>query len=58
MKEFNFGIDHRMLVNIEKGGPAEDTIFIPVDSINPSRVLKIGSKLSPNLKKELIKFLK
>ena len=35
---------------VEKTGPAEDTISIPVDQKDPSKVLKIGSQLNPILR--------
>ncbi|XP_074351903.1 uncharacterized protein LOC141691055 [Apium graveolens] len=41
----------------EKIGPAEDTIEIPIDEKDPSRVLRIGSQLAPRLKEGLSIFL-
>ena len=41
----NIDIDPRMPEYVERAGAAEDTIFIPVDEHEPSRVLKIGSHL-------------
>lgn len=51
MKEYDFDINPKMPAVVEKEGPAEDTIPVPVDSKDPSKVLKIGSQLSPKLKK-------
>ncbi|XP_074336766.1 uncharacterized protein LOC141673937 [Apium graveolens] len=41
----------------EKMGHAEDTIEIPVDEKDPSKVLRIGSQLAPRLKEDLSIFL-
>ncbi|XP_074342063.1 uncharacterized protein LOC141679465 [Apium graveolens] len=42
---------------MEKMGPAEDTIEIPVDEKDPSKILRIGSQLVPRLKEGLSIFL-
>ncbi|XP_074374144.1 uncharacterized protein LOC141714528 [Apium graveolens] len=45
-------LDPRIPMPTEKMGPAEDTIEIPVDEKDPSKVLRIGSQLAPRLKEE------
>ncbi|XP_074356707.1 uncharacterized protein LOC141696466 [Apium graveolens] len=50
-------LDPRIPMPIEKMGPAEDTIEIPVDEKDPSKVLRIGSQLAPRLKEGLSIFL-
>ncbi|XP_074356686.1 uncharacterized protein LOC141696444 [Apium graveolens] len=50
-------LDPRIPIPTKKMGPAEDTIEIPVDEKDPSKVLRIGSKLVPRLKEGLSKFL-
>lgn len=58
VKQFDLDIDPRMPAIIEKVRPVDDTFSIPIDIKDPSKVLKIGSQLSPELKEELMKFLK
>ncbi|XP_074323844.1 uncharacterized protein LOC141660756 [Apium graveolens] len=41
----------------EKTGPAEDTISIPVDKDDPSKVLKVGSQLADEMRRSLARFL-
>ncbi|XP_074355327.1 uncharacterized protein LOC141694568 [Apium graveolens] len=50
-------LDPRIPMPTEKMGPAEDTIEIPVDEKDPSKVLRIGSQLAPRLKEGLSIFL-
>ncbi|XP_074322718.1 uncharacterized protein LOC141659690 [Apium graveolens] len=50
-------LDPRIPMPTEKMGPSEDTIEIPVDEKDPSKVLRIGSQLTPRLKEGLSKFL-
>ncbi|XP_074362906.1 uncharacterized protein LOC141703225 [Apium graveolens] len=50
-------LDPRIPMPTEKMGPAEDTIEIPVDEKDPSKVLRIGSQLTPRLKEGLSIFL-
>ncbi|XP_074351545.1 uncharacterized protein LOC141690665 [Apium graveolens] len=47
----------RIPMPTEKMGPAEDTIEIPVDEKDPSKVLRIGSQLALRLKEGLSIFL-
>ncbi|XP_074376769.1 uncharacterized protein LOC141718283 [Apium graveolens] len=50
-------LDPRIPMPMEKTGPTEDTIEIPVDEKDPSKVLRIGSQLAPRLKEGLSIFL-
>ncbi|XP_074346599.1 uncharacterized protein LOC141685395 [Apium graveolens] len=50
-------LDPRIPMPMEKMGPAEDTIEIPVDEKDPSKVLRIGSLLTPSLKEGLSIFM-
>ncbi|XP_074374423.1 uncharacterized protein LOC141714827 [Apium graveolens] len=50
-------LDPRILMPMEKMGPAKDTIEILVDEKDPSKVLRIGSQLAPRLKEGLSIFL-
>ncbi|XP_074359604.1 uncharacterized protein LOC141699604 [Apium graveolens] len=50
-------LDPRIPMPTEKMGPVEDTIEIPVDEKDPSKVLRIGSQLAPRLKEGLSIFL-
>ena len=43
-----FDLDPRMPETVDKTGPTEDTISIPVDQKDPSKVLKIGSTVESN----------
>ena len=43
---------------VERAGAVEDTIFILVDEHEPSRVLKIGFYLDPDIRDALVSFLK
>ncbi|XP_074363199.1 uncharacterized protein LOC141703637 [Apium graveolens] len=51
-------LDPRMPPMVERAGAAEDTIPILVDPNDPSKVLRIGSNLSPDLREDLARFLK
>ncbi|XP_074377645.1 uncharacterized protein LOC141719162 [Apium graveolens] len=44
-------------MHAEKTGPAEDTIYVPVDKDDPSKVLKVGSQLSYETRERLTHFL-
>ncbi|XP_074327728.1 uncharacterized protein LOC141665641 [Apium graveolens] len=50
-------LDPRIPMPTEKMVSAEDTIEIPVDEKDPSKVLRIGSQLAPRLKESLSIFL-
>ncbi|XP_074366739.1 uncharacterized protein LOC141707460 [Apium graveolens] len=56
-RDFDFDLDPRILMPAEKTGPAEDTISIPVDKNDPSRVLKVGSQLDDEMRGSLARFL-
>ncbi|XP_074356818.1 uncharacterized protein LOC141696593 [Apium graveolens] len=56
-RDFDFDLDPRIPMPIEKTGPAEDTISIPVDKNDPSRVLKVGSQLDEEMRGGLTRFL-
>ncbi|XP_074359652.1 uncharacterized protein LOC141699695 [Apium graveolens] len=43
---------------VERAGAVEDTIPILVDPNDPSKVLRIGSNLSPDLREDLARFLR
>ncbi|XP_074327404.1 uncharacterized protein LOC141665323 [Apium graveolens] len=51
-------LDPKMPPMVERAGAAEDTIPILVDPNDPSKVLRIGSNLSPDLREDLAHFLK
>ncbi|XP_074363093.1 uncharacterized protein LOC141703467 [Apium graveolens] len=51
-------LDPRMPPMVERAGAAEDTIPILVDPNDPSKVLRIGSNLSPDLREDLARFLR
>lgn len=55
---FDFDLDPRMPIPVEKTSPAEDTVDIAVDAENAEKVLKIGSRLVPEVCEALVKFLK
>ncbi|XP_074377886.1 uncharacterized protein LOC141719406 [Apium graveolens] len=56
-RDFDFDLDPRIPTPIEKTGPAEDTISIPVDKNDPSKVLKMGSQLDDEMRGGLTRFL-
>ncbi|XP_074361144.1 uncharacterized protein LOC141701377 [Apium graveolens] len=56
-RDFDFDLDPRILMPAKKTGPAEDTISIPVDKNDPSRVLKVGSQLDDEMRESLARFL-
>lgn len=56
-RNFNIYLDPRIPLPTEKTGAAEDTIYILVDGNDPNKFLKIGSQLSPMLRKMLMEFL-
>ncbi|XP_074337673.1 uncharacterized protein LOC141674871 [Apium graveolens] len=51
-------LDPRMPSMVERAGAVEDTIPILVDPNDPSKVLRIGSNLSPDLREDLARFLR
>ncbi|XP_074378382.1 uncharacterized protein LOC141719919 [Apium graveolens] len=51
-------LDPRMPPMVERAGAAEDTIPILVDPNDPSKVLRIGSNLSFDLREDLARFLR
>ncbi|XP_074323440.1 uncharacterized protein LOC141660358 [Apium graveolens] len=56
-RDFDFDLVPRIPMPAEKTGPAEDTIYVPVDKDNPSKVLKVGSQLSYEMRGRLTNFL-
>ncbi|XP_074336598.1 uncharacterized protein LOC141673755 [Apium graveolens] len=56
-RDFDFDLDPRIPMPAEKTGPAEDTISIPVDKSDPSKVLKVGSQLADEMRRSLACFL-
>ena len=58
VKDLNIDLDPRIPEYVERAGAAEDTISILVDAHDSSKVLKIGSQLSPELRERLTIFLK
>ncbi|XP_074327561.1 uncharacterized protein LOC141665476 [Apium graveolens] len=50
-------LDPRISMSAEKMGLAEDTIEISADEKDPSKVLKIGSQLTPRMKEGLLIFI-
>ncbi|KAL8148773.1 hypothetical protein AgCh_005948 [Apium graveolens] len=56
-RDFDFDLDPRIPMTAEKTGPAEDTISIPVDKNDPSKVLKVGSQLADEMRRSLARFL-
>ncbi|XP_074377813.1 uncharacterized protein LOC141719323 [Apium graveolens] len=56
-RDFDFDLDPRIPMPAEKTGPAEDTISIPIDKDDPSKVLKVGSQLSYEMRDRLTRFL-
>ncbi|XP_074352368.1 uncharacterized protein LOC141691537 [Apium graveolens] len=50
-------LDPRIPMPTEKMGSAEDTIEVPIDEKDPSKVLRIGSQLAPRLREGLSIFL-
>ncbi|XP_074347111.1 uncharacterized protein LOC141685934 [Apium graveolens] len=56
-RDFNFNLDPRIPMPAEKMGPAEETISVPVDKDDPSKVLKVGSKPSYETRERLTHFL-
>ena len=51
-------IDPRMPEYVERAGATEDTLSIPVDNDDPTRILKIGSHLNPETRDDLVTFFK
>ncbi|XP_074337040.1 uncharacterized protein LOC141674218 [Apium graveolens] len=51
-------LDPRMPPMVERAGAAKDTIPILVDPNDPSKVLRIGSNLSLDLREDLARFLR
>ena len=51
-------LDPRQLEDELKIGPVEGLVEVAVSKQEPSRVLKLGENLNPELKKELTCFLK
>lgn len=58
MRNLDIDLDPRIPEHVEKAGAVEDTISILVDALDPSKVLKIGSQLSLDLRERLTVFLK
>ncbi|XP_074374821.1 uncharacterized protein LOC141715244 [Apium graveolens] len=58
VKNLNIDLDPRIPEHVERAGAAEDTISILVDAHDSSKVLKIGSQLSPELREKHTIFLK
>ncbi|XP_074337018.1 uncharacterized protein LOC141674193 [Apium graveolens] len=56
-RDFDFDLDPRIPMPAEKTGPTEDTISIPVDKNDSSRVLKVGSQLDDEMRGSLARFL-
>ncbi|XP_074374008.1 uncharacterized protein LOC141714387 [Apium graveolens] len=56
-RDFDFDLDPRIPMPAEKTGPAEGTISVLVDKDDPSKVLKVGSQLSYEMREKLIYFL-
>ncbi|XP_074371492.1 uncharacterized protein LOC141712443 [Apium graveolens] len=56
-RDFDFDLDPRIPMPAEKTGPTEDTISILVDKNNPSKVLKVGSRLDDEMRGSLTRFL-
>ncbi|XP_074347348.1 uncharacterized protein LOC141686197 [Apium graveolens] len=54
---FDFNLDPRIPMPAEKTGPPEDTISIPIDKYDLSKVLKVGSQLSYEIRESLTHFL-
>ena len=55
---FDFDLDPRLPMHVENTGPAEDTIEIQVTPGSDDKILKIGSRLSPEVRNKLVEFLK
>ncbi|XP_074356720.1 uncharacterized protein LOC141696485 [Apium graveolens] len=56
-RDFDFDLDPRIPMPAEKTGLAEDTVFVPVDKNDPSKVLKVGFHLSYEMRERLTRFL-
>ncbi|XP_074324177.1 uncharacterized protein LOC141661094 [Apium graveolens] len=55
--DFDSDLDPRIPMPAEKTGPAEDTISVPVDKDDPSKVLKVGSQFGDEMRESLTRFL-
>ena len=51
-------IDPRLPDRKATTGPIEDLVDLPVDDKEPSKVLRLGKKLSDELQEEILTFLK
>ncbi|XP_074323167.1 uncharacterized protein LOC141660104 [Apium graveolens] len=56
-RDFDFDLNPRIPMPAEKTGPAEDKISIPIDKDDPSKILRVGSQLSHEMRERLIHFL-
>ncbi|XP_074323995.1 uncharacterized protein LOC141660915 [Apium graveolens] len=56
-RDFDFDLGPRIPMPAEKTGPAEDTVSVPVNKDDPSKVFKVGSQLSDEMKERLTRFL-
>ncbi|XP_017239882.1 uncharacterized protein LOC108212672 [Daucus carota subsp. sativus] len=56
--QFDFDLDPRLPMPVQNTGPAEDTVDIQVTPGSNDKILKIGSRLSPEVRGKLIEFLK
>ena len=56
-RSFDFDLDPRIPLPMEKAGPAEDTISILVDNDNSDEILKIRLQLNAERRKALTEFL-
>nr|XP_017221509.1 PREDICTED: uncharacterized protein LOC108198257 [Daucus carota subsp. sativus] len=57
-QQFDFDLDPRLPMLVQNTGPAEDTVEIQVTPGSDDKVLKIGSKLSSEVRIKLTEFLK
>ncbi|XP_063948153.1 uncharacterized protein LOC135152236 [Daucus carota subsp. sativus] len=55
--QFDFDLDPRLPMQVQNTGPAEDTIDVQVTPGSDGKILKIGSKLGPEIRSKLIEFL-
>ncbi|XP_074328326.1 uncharacterized protein LOC141666231 [Apium graveolens] len=55
-RDFDFDLDPRIPMPTEKPAPTEDTISIPIDEDDPSKVLKVGSHLGYEIRESLTPF--
>ena len=56
-QQFDFDLDLHLPMQVQNTGPAEDTIDVQVTLGSDSKILKIGSKLGPEVRSKLIEFL-